>query len=65
MDRENNMREFQPGADEDMPTSGAGSEFGRERREEARRKKFGIISKKYKPEDQPWLLRVAGKQEKK
>ena len=33
--------------------------------EEARRKKLGIISKKYKPEDQPWLLKVGGKTGKK
>ncbi|MPC32159.1 General transcription factor IIF subunit 1 [Portunus trituberculatus] len=44
---------------------GAGSEFGREQREEARRKKYGINVKKYRPEDQPWLLSVAGKNGKK
>ena len=44
---------------------GAGSEFGREQREEARRKKYGINVKKYRPEDQPWLLSVAGKSGKK
>ena len=64
MDRENNMKEFK-GMDEDMPTQGAGSEFGRERREEARRKKYGIIAKKYNPENQPWIMRIPGKPEKK
>lgn len=44
---------------------GAGSEYGRDIREEARRKKFGIISRKYKPEDQPWILKVGGKTGKK
>lgn len=44
---------------------GAGSEYGRDLREEARRKKFGIISRKYKPEDQPWILKVGGKTGKK
>lgn len=44
---------------------GAGSEYGRDVREEARRKKFGIISRKYKPEDQPWILKVGGKTGKK
>jgi len=39
-----------------MPKFGAGSEYGKEQREEARRKKYGIISKKYKPEDQPWII---------
>nr|CAD7396121.1 unnamed protein product [Timema cristinae] len=44
---------------------GAGSEFGRDAREEARRKKYGIISKKYRPQDQPWILKVGGKTGKK
>lgn len=39
---------------------GAGSEFGKEAREEARRKKLGIISRKYKPDDQPWILKAGG-----
>lgn len=44
---------------------GAGSEYGREAKEEARRKKFGIVSRKYKPEDQPWILKSGGKTGKK
>ncbi|XP_047037736.1 general transcription factor IIF subunit 1 isoform X1 [Helicoverpa zea] len=64
MERENNIKEFK-GLDEDMPKFGAGSEYGRDVREEARRKKFGIISRKYKPEDQPWILKVGGKTGKK
>ncbi|KAJ8735094.1 hypothetical protein PYW08_014344 [Mythimna loreyi] len=64
MERENNIKEFK-GMDEDMPKFGAGSEYGRDVREEARRKKFGIISRKYKPEDQPWILKVGGKTGKK
>uniref|UniRef100_A0A0A9W041 Transcription initiation factor IIF subunit alpha n=2 Tax=Lygus hesperus TaxID=30085 RepID=A0A0A9W041_LYGHE len=60
MERENNAREYQR-FDEDQPKFGAGSEYGREAREEARRKKFGIITKKYKPDDQPWILKVNGK----
>lgn len=51
MERENNMKEYK-GIEEEMPKFGAGSEFGRDAREEARRKKFGITSRKYKPEDQ-------------
>ncbi|KAM9313313.1 general transcription factor IIF subunit 1 [Gastrophryne carolinensis] len=47
--------------DEEMPDSGAGSEFNRKQREESRRKKYGIILKEFKLEDQPWLLRVNGK----
>ncbi|XP_059049273.1 general transcription factor IIF subunit 1 isoform X2 [Achroia grisella] len=64
MERENNIKEFK-GLDEEMPKFGAGSEYGRDVREEARRKKFGIISRKYKPEDQPWILKVGGKTGKK
>jgi len=41
-----------------MPKSGAGSEFGREQRELARRKKFGMRIRKYNIHDQPLLLQV-------
>ncbi|XP_069954300.1 general transcription factor IIF subunit 1 [Cherax quadricarinatus] len=64
MERENNMKEFKS-LEEEMPKFGAGSEFGREQREEARRKKYGINVKKYRPEDQPWILSVGGKNGKK
>uniref|UniRef100_A0A8C8YEZ7 Transcription initiation factor IIF subunit alpha n=1 Tax=Prolemur simus TaxID=1328070 RepID=A0A8C8YEZ7_PROSS len=47
--------------EEEMPESGAGSEFNRKLREEARRKKYGVVLKEFRPEDQPWLLRVNGK----
>ncbi|XP_075731684.1 transcription factor IIFalpha isoform X3 [Rhipicephalus microplus] len=63
MERENNMKEFK--MEDEMPKFGAGSEFGRDQKEEARRKKYGIIMKKYNPDDQPWLLRVGGKGGKK
>lgn len=64
MERENNMKEYK-GIEEEIPKFGAGSEFGRDAREEARRKKFGITSRKYKPEDQPWILKSGGKTGKK
>lgn len=64
MERENNMKEYK-GIEEEMPKFGAGSEFGRDAREEARRKKFGITNRKYKPEDQPWILKSGGKTGKK
>lgn len=44
---------------------GAGSEFGREAKEEARRKKLGIVARKYKAEDQPWILKCCGSSVKK
>lgn len=65
MERENNLKDFKGCIDEDMPKYGAGSEFGREAREEARRKKYGIMSKKYNPDDQPWILKYGGKAGKK
>lgn len=43
---------------DDQPKSGVGSEFGKQTRDEARRKKLGYDSKRYKREDQPWLLNV-------
>lgn len=46
---------------EEMPGSGAGSELNRKLRDEARRKKDGIMPKAFKAEDQPWLLKVNGK----
>lgn len=58
MERENNMKE--KGQDEEVPKFGAGSEFGREQREEARKKKYSS-NKNYKSEDQPWVLKVGGK----
>ncbi|XP_076042736.1 transcription factor IIFalpha isoform X2 [Oratosquilla oratoria] len=64
MERENNMKEFKT-QDDEMPKFGAGSEFGREQREEARRKKYGINIKKYRPDDQPWLMQVGGRTGKK
>jgi transcription initiation factor TFIIF subunit alpha len=64
MERENNMREFKMN-DDDEPKFGAGSEYNRDQKEEARRKKFGIIAKKYNPDNQPWILKVGGSGSKK
>lgn len=64
MVRENNKKEYK-GNEEEQPKFGAGSEFGREEREEARRKKFGYSKKKYDPDMQPWLMRVGKKEERK
>lgn len=47
--------------DDEMPKFGAGSEYGREQRQEARRKKRGYIKKGVKDEDLPWLLKTGGK----
>lgn len=63
LERENNLREYKSANDIDvMPKFGAGSEFGREAKEEARRKKYGVMLKKYKPEDQPWHMKIGSKQ---
>lgn len=47
--------------EEELPESGAGSEFHRRIRDEARRRKLGITIKPFRAEEQPWLLRVNGK----
>lgn len=62
MVRENNKKEYKTNEDE-QPKFGAGSEFGREEREEARRKKYGYSRKKYDPDLQPWLMRIGGKRD--
>lgn len=64
LERENNLREYKA-TEEDSPKFGAGSEYNRELKEELRRKKFGIIAKRYRPDQQPWILKVGGKQGKK
>lgn len=57
--RENNLSDFKSAYDiETMPKFGAGSEYGREQREEARKKKFGMRIKKYNSDEQPWLLNL-------
>lgn len=44
---------------------GAGSEYRREEKEEARRKRLGFSSRSYNPDDQPWILKCGGKNGKK
>ena len=62
MVRENNRKE-RAQDDGEMPVYGAGSEYGRLQKEEARRKKYGYVSKKYNADAQPWLMRVGNKKE--
>ncbi|KAJ8910479.1 hypothetical protein NQ315_002732 [Exocentrus adspersus] len=64
MERENNLKEYK-GNEEELPKFGAGSEFGREAKEEARRKKLGIVARKYRADDQPWILKSCGSTVKK
>ncbi|XP_012947013.1 general transcription factor IIF subunit 1 [Aplysia californica] len=66
IERENNVKEYRTANDLDtLPKFGAGSEYGRDLKEESRRKKYGIMLKKYNPDDQPWLLKTgSGKQAK-
>lgn len=46
---------------ETMPKKGEGSEFGREAKEMAKRRRFGgHAPKKINPEDQPWVLSNKG-----
>ncbi len=44
--------------DEIKQEYGAGTEFGRASREEARRKKYGRQTKTYRRDDQPWTLSI-------
>lgn len=46
---------------DEMPKFGAGSEYGREQRLEARRKKKGYVKRGVKDEDLPWLLKTGGR----
>ncbi|CAG2231841.1 GTF2F1 [Mytilus edulis] len=64
MERENNFKEYKTANDiGQMPKFGAGSEFGREQKEIARKKKYGIMMKNYNPSDQPWLLKIGKNKE--
>lgn len=56
MVRENNRKEYVK--EEEMPKFGAGSEFGKDLKDEARRKKYGIHTKKYNPDAQPWYEKI-------
>ena len=59
LERENNYKDFKIAHDMDtMPQFGAGSEYGRQQKEEARRKKYGLATRKYNPYAQPWLMKV-------
>lgn len=64
MVRENNQKIQNSNipADDD-PKFGAGSTFGKDVKEEAKRNKLGIIRKKYNPDAQPWLMRIGGKKD--
>ena len=44
-----------------VPTHGAGSVYNHERKEEARRKRRGYITKVISPEDLPYAMRLNGK----
>ena len=65
MERETTLKgEIKGEHGEEQPEFGAGSEFGRKEREEARRRKFE--RRKSKHNNSPWILKVgSGKQGKK
>jgi len=60
MVRENNQKTFNTNQVDDSPKFGAGSAFGKDAKEEARRLKLGIRSRKYNSEAQPWLMKIGG-----
>ncbi|KAL0993177.1 hypothetical protein UPYG_G00104320 [Umbra pygmaea] len=59
MERDMSNRRMYGG--EETEEGAAGSEFGKKQREESRRKKFGVITREFKTEDQPWILKINGK----
>jgi transcription initiation factor TFIIF subunit alpha len=54
-----------PEVESTLPKSGAGSEYGKEARELARRRKFGYMPKKVSPDDLPWILKSKGNEKEK
>ena len=56
MERENNMNEIKGVQPVKQPKFGAGSEYNKEAKDEARYKKYGINAKQYNPNAQPWIL---------
>ncbi|KFD47843.1 hypothetical protein M514_11257 [Trichuris suis] len=63
LDREDNADVY---AEEDvLPKFGAGSEYGKHARLEARKKKLGYRSQQYRRSEQPWLLTVSDKHTRK
>lgn len=50
---------------ENLPKSGLGSEFNREAKELARRRKFGYMPKKVSIEDLPWIMTSKGGEKEK
>lgn len=63
MERENFFKEVKEETEEEKPEFGAGSEYGRKEREEARRRKYE--KRKNKNNNAPWILKAGGKQGKK
>jgi transcription initiation factor TFIIF subunit alpha len=63
MYREITTKELKTETDEEFKEFGAGSEFGKKQKEESKRKKFMTNNKKQS--QQPWILKVGGKQPKK
>ncbi|RNA22931.1 general transcription factor IIF subunit 1 [Brachionus plicatilis] len=50
---------------ENGPKSGQGSEFNKEAKELARRRKYGYVPKKFHAEDLPWLINTKGSEKEK
>ncbi|CAO1437918.1 unnamed protein product [Diamesa serratosioi] len=57
MERENNLKQFKGLEAEKHPKFGAGSEYNKDEKEEARRLKLGIKARKYNPNAQPWIMK--------
>lgn len=63
LERENNAPAYAAAySNAEGPEFGAGSEYGKKAKDEARRKKMGRYAKTYKVEAQPWLMNVQSNQ---
>jgi transcription initiation factor TFIIF subunit alpha len=63
MYKEMTIKELKTETDSEFKEFGAGSEFGKKQKEELKKKKYMVNSKKQA--QQPWILKVGGKQPKK
>lgn len=50
---------------ESLPKTGQGSEFGREAKEQARRRRFTMFTKKGAAEELPWIITSKGNDKEK
>ena len=62
MERENAKKDVKEETDTIIPEFGAGSEYGKKARDEAKQRKY---ERRNKNNNSPWILKIGGKQGKK